>query len=319
MLYRKIRHYIVSRLNALIKKTNWWKNKFVFTTQFTGANYRDNLTRNLQIVNVGSNSARFCFFYESVLGQNWSTGTQGLSMDYEILRYHFSYLGKNGIVLLPLSPFSFCSSYLRGGAKEGHYTAEYYLKYTSILDYKQIEDIAIAKDIWGFLHSPIRYNRKAWKYLINDEEPDRRLEITDQHMMLADLEHDADIFMAGWKAEFDIKDLSTSLPEHLLEAREKSVAILAEMIDFLLQREYRPVIVLPPMTSVLYNRFPASFWQTYIYDGLKKLNRPNVPVLDYLLNEKWQNTDLYFNSLFMNLRGRKAFTKQVLKDVGLEK
>ena len=302
----------------MLKQTNWWKNKFMYTSQFVSNDgYRDNIIRNYVIANVGSNPARFCFFYDDVLGQNWSSGTQSLKMDYEILRFNHSYLSENAIVLIPLVPFSLISEYLDGNEQFRNY--DLYVKYSKVIDPSQIDKLPFGKDIWGFLHSPIRYNRKAWKYLINDEEPDRRLEITDQHMMLADLEHDADMFMAGWKAEFDIKDLSTSLPEHLSEAREKSVAILAEMIDFLLEREYRPVIVLPPMTSVLYKRFPASFWQTYIYDGLKKLNRPNVPVLDYLLDEKWQNTDLYFNSLFMNLRGRKAFTKQVLKDVGIEK
>lgn len=314
---KKIKRYFVKRLNALIKQTNWWRNKFVFTNQFvSNSGYRNNHVRNLQIVNVGSNPARFCFFYENVLGQNWSTGTQGLRMSYEILRFHHSYLTDNATVLLPMVPFSFLSEYLN---EKGVWNYEYYLKYTTVLDPSQINNIPCAKDIWGFLHSPIRYNRRAWKYLINDVEPDRRLEITEQHMMLADLEHDADMFMAGWKAEFDIKDLSTPLPEHLKEAMDESVAVLAEMIDFLLEREYRPVIVLPPMTSVLYKRFPASFWQTYIYDGLKKLNRPNVPVLDYLADEKWSNPEWYFNSLFMNLRGRKVFTKQVLKDVGLEK
>ncbi len=304
---------MITKINNLIKNTHFWKNQLAYTLQFP----QSVSSIKYQIVNVGSNPARFCFFYENVNGQNWSTGAQGLNMDIEILKKYCSCVEKNGIVLIPLVSFSLISEYLEGNDTYRNYKS--YLKYAYILDESQIDQLTFAHDIRGYIKSPLQYNRKAWKYLINDVEPDNRLEITDQHMMLADLEHDADMFMAGWKAEFDIKDLSTSLPEHLLEAREKSVAILAEMIDFLLEREFRPVIVLPPMTSVLHKRFPASFWQTYIYDGIKKLNRPNVPVLDYLLDEKWQDTDLYFNSLFMNLRGRKLFTKQVLKDVGLMK
>ena len=302
----------------MIKQTNWWNNMFVYTHQFvSNFGYRENLVRNLQIANVGSNPARFCFFYEDVLGQNWSTGTQGLNMDLEVLRFNHSYLSCNAVVLLPLVPFSLVSEYLKN--KNGFRDYKYYVKYTNVLDQSQINCIPCAKDIWGFVHSPIRYNHKAWKYLINDEEPDRRLEIADQHMMLADLMNDADCIIKGWKGEFDIKDLSGPLPDHLLQGMEDSVALLTEIIDFLLEREYRPVIVLPPMTSILHDKLPAIFWQTYIYNGITKLNRPDVPMLDYLHDKQWQSTDLYFNSLFMNLRGRKLFTKQVLKDIGLEK
>lgn len=303
---------IKTKLNAYIRQTNWWKNRFVFASQFD-----IDIASKYIIVNVGSNAARFCFFYENVLGQNWSSGTQGLNMDYEILKTYHSCLLNSAIVLLPLCPFSLVAEYFENKSDKRNYDT--YLKYSRILNPSQINALPFGKDIWGFLQSPIRYNRKAWKYLINDVEPDRRLEITDQHMMLTDLMQDAERFMTNWKAEFDITDLSTPLPEHLKEAMDKSVAVLTEMIDFLVEREYRPVIVLPPMTYVLYKHFPISFWQTYIYDGIKKLNRPNIQVLDYTADEKWSNSELYFNSLFMNLRGRKAFTKQVLKDVGLEK
>lgn len=301
------------RITNLLKTTNWWKNKFVYTSQFP----MSNADVKYQIVNVGSNPARFCFFYENVKGQNWSTGTQGLNMDLQILKKYSSCVEKNGIVLIPLVPFSLVSEYLDGNRAYRNY--KNYLKYTEVLDASQIDHLPFANDIWGYLKSPLHYDSKAWKCLLHDVEPDIRLEITEQHMMLAELINDADLFIKVWKDEFDIKDLSDPLPEHLTKGRDDSVALLAEMIDFLLEREYRPVIVLPPMTSVLCDKFPNSFWKAYIYDGIARLNKPEIPVLDYLHDEKWQSADLYFNSLFMNLRGRKLFTKQVLKDVGLEK
>lgn len=75
-------------LNKCVKKTNWYKNQFLYTNQFvSNAGYRDNLIRNYEIVNLGSNPALFAFFYENIKGQNWSTGSQGLDMDFEILKY----------------------------------------------------------------------------------------------------------------------------------------------------------------------------------------------------------------------------------------
>ena len=44
--------------NKLIKKTNWWKNQYIFTEQFvSNSGYRDNIIRNYDIVNLGSNPA----------------------------------------------------------------------------------------------------------------------------------------------------------------------------------------------------------------------------------------------------------------------
>jgi hypothetical protein len=82
--------YLFIILNKAVKRTNWYKNIFIFTTQFvSNAGYRDDLQRNYDIINLGSNPARFAFFYESVLGQNWSTGTQGLVEDLKILKRGF--------------------------------------------------------------------------------------------------------------------------------------------------------------------------------------------------------------------------------------
>lgn len=316
MVIKKIKHKVANRLNNLIKQTNWWKNKFVFTRQFvSNAGYRKMFVRNLKVVNVGSNPARFAFFYEDVLGENWSTGPQGLNMDFEILKYRHSFLNESGYVLLPLVVFSSVSEYLNQKPEWRNY--EYYLRYMEVLDNKQINNLPCALDVKGYYRSPLRYNRKAWKFLINDVEPDKRLEIVEQPMMLSDLINHADKTISGWKSEFDIKLLSTSLPEHLKKPMAESATIMRNMIDFLIERNITPVIVLPPITKVLFDKFPTSFWKTYIYDFIQMVDRPMVKVLDYTHNEKWQDSSLYFNSLFMNMRGRKLFTKQVLIDIGL--
>ena len=50
-------------LNKAYLKTNHWKNQFSFTKNFISNNgYRDNLGRNLDVVNLGSNPALNGFF-----------------------------------------------------------------------------------------------------------------------------------------------------------------------------------------------------------------------------------------------------------------
>lgn len=298
--------------NKAIKKTNWWKNRFVFTYQFvSNAGYRKNLIRNYEIANVGSNPARFAFIYEEVLGQNWSTGTQGLDMDLEILRYNHSYLKKGALVILPIVAFSSVSGYLTKTSRP------YLAKFASILDGLQINNNVKLREGRKYLKYPLLYDWKAIRFLFFDTDADRRMEINEQSMQLIEMEQDAQVWMKIWKDEFNISDVSVPLPDHLKEGREKSVEMMVEMVTFLKERGYKPVIVSPPMSASLMKHFTKDVRDTYIYSFVDEVKKKvDVPYMDYMDSE-YQNNDYYFNALFMNLRGRKLFTKRVLKDLGL--
>ena len=101
-------------LNKMLKHTNWWRNQYLATEQFvSNAGYRDNIIRNYDIANLGSNPAHFAFFYEDVKGQSWATGSQGQDMDFEVLKYFHSYLREGGTVLIPIMPFTAISPFLK--------------------------------------------------------------------------------------------------------------------------------------------------------------------------------------------------------------
>jgi hypothetical protein len=145
-------------LNKLLQTTNWYKNNFIYTKQFvSNVGYRKDTQRNYEIVNVGSNPARFAFFYENVLGQNWSTGTQGLNMDLEILKYFHSYLKDGGVVLLPVVAFSSVSGYLTD-------TLPYMSKFASILNEHQINILPRGKDARIWMKYPLFYNWKLIRF-----------------------------------------------------------------------------------------------------------------------------------------------------------
>ena len=92
---------------------------------------------------------------------------------------------------------------------------------------------------------------------------------------------------------------------------------MRELIDFCTERGYKPVFVIPPVTEHLAKFYTPKFEETYIYEYLKAIER-NVLLLDYSKEAKYRNDDsLYFNSFFLNKRGRKAFTHQVLSDLDI--
>ena len=278
--------------------------------------YRTYWVRNLDIVNVGSNPALFAFYYENILGENWSSGTQGLNMDFEILKYRHSFLKDGAYVLIPFVLFSSISEYLN--SKSGYRSADYYVKYLRIIDYQQITKLPCGRDIFKYNRYPLFYNFKSLKYLIKDVEPNHLMDVTSQTLSLAEMQYSADVFINGWKKEFDIKNLKQPLNNILQDAMKKTAKIVIEMIDFLEERGYKPIFVFPPMSESLYEKIPSQTLQYYVYDFLKLINKPEVPFLDYSQKEELRNNKYFFNSLFMNLEGRRIFTRQVLEDLKLK-
>ena len=299
-------------LNKIIKTRNAYKNHLIYTTQFvSNTGYRENTLRNYKIVNLGSNPARFAFFYEGISGQNWSTGTQGLDKDLEILKYFHSYIKKGGIVLLPVVAFSSVSGYL----KPENDPLPYVAKFVSILDRHQANTLPRGPEARRWMNYPLLFNWKYIRYLFNDAAKDDRLAISEQMMQDLELEMDASRWIKIWKEEFHIADLNAPLSDELQEGREKSIKDLQNLIDFCLERSLKPVLIMPPMSKYLSSLLSETARETYIYSFIRDANTKKIPFLDYLDNQRWSDENLYFNSFFLNLKGRKLFTKQVLQDL----
>lgn len=304
-------------LNKLYKKTNHFKNIFALCTDFvSNKGYRQNLARNYEVVNVGSNPARFAFFYEDVRGRNWSTGTQGLDMDLEILKFYHSFLKEGAYVILPIVPFSSVSGYLKRKPR----TALYLSKFAYLLDALQIK---YSKNFIGFnrrsyLTYPLIANPNAIVYLFKDTEKDTRLSISENPMGLIDMEQNARWWIEEcWKPEFNIHSLHDDLTRELKDGFKLSVKMMKNIIVFLKERGYKPVIVSPPVSEALGKYFTPDVKERFVTSFANEFKDMDVPYLDYMHDPVFSNHEYYFNALFMNLRGRKAFTKKVLKDLNI--
>lgn len=303
-------------LNKLIKKTNWYSNKFRFTHQFvSNMGYRDNIIRNYDIVNLGSNPAAYGLFYEKVKGQNWATGSQGLDMDFEILKYFHSYIKKGGYVLIPIMPFSSISPYIK--VRGGFWNEEYYAKFASILDYSQVDRLPNSRKVRLFLKYPLLVRPKAIQYLVKDVERDNSIAISEQLMMEMELMQHAQSFMKGWLHEFNLKALTIEELAPRMKYAEEAISIVKNMVDYCIERELKPVFITIPMTDYLSSLFPENVTKLLTYDFIDKCNVRNILFLDYSKVEELKDSSLFKDSFFYNLKGRKVFTNQVLKDLKL--
>lgn len=303
--------------NKLVLKSNWLQNNYIYTesNQFiSNAGYRTNLNRNYVVANLGSNPALFALKYPVGVGLNWSTGAQGLDMDFEILKYYHSYVKENGTIIIPIMPFSFVSQYLT--SKKNYCDALYYSKFEKVLDWSQVPNIPLKKEREILKKWPLLLYPKSIKYIFSDCWTDNRFEISEMNMTPDEIENDSNFWIKYWFKEFDITSLSDFQHQSWSGYIDDARNILRRMIDFCLERNLRPVILCTPMTIQLRSMFTESDWSFMVTDFVKSVNR-EVLFIDYSNVSEFQDCRLYFNALFLNSVGRKKFSERVLSDLGI--
>lgn len=291
----------------------WYRQKFGDVKRI-----KKQLVFNLDVVNTGSNSAYYGIDYTSVQvkGANLAMRPQSLPQDLNMLKMFESYIKPKGVILVPLGPFSSCYK---------TYSQNDLERYYGVWHPGLIENFDIEKceNYWRVMNSPLRnafvpiikgFVRTFINFVLQGKDKN---EYDFQPLNELQLEKDAEQWIDGWKKQFEIDDLNDKLPSHILEGREKRIATLGELITFCKDREFKLVFVMPPVTKYLSSKFSKTFRKNYIYSFLAEAGAKDIPFLDYLDDGELSDSDLYFNSFFLNKRGRKVFTGRVLKDAGV--
>ena len=304
----------------LIEKTNWYKSMFV---DINHEIYPDNVwyckhdERNFDVVNLGSSGGKWAFDYSSldVKAMNWAQQPQTLLEDYNLLRHFHSILKKDGYVLITIMPFTGLNK------KTGLMDAMKYVKFD--IQGEPIQPY-IFKEAQRYATYPILFKKPAVKALIKYLlGKDKKVGVPTESqldynpMTLAELEADAKRWLDGWKRQFGISDFDAPLTKENEEGRAYRIKLMQTLIDFCTERGYKPVYVIPPVTEHLAKYYTPKFEETYIYSFLQAVNR-EVLTLDYSKDDDFRKNDnLFFNSFFLNRKGRKNFTYTVLKELSI--
>lgn len=319
MRSKALMHRIINIItfNPIIKRTQWYKSKFIdWDHEIYPDNYwyRKFYERNYQIVALGSSSAKFAYNFEesAIKGMNWANQPQTLLEDFNLLRCYHSILDKNGIVLITIMPFSGLNK------TTGIYDA---LKYLALETQGEPIEPNCYNEACRLKNWPVLFGKPAIKalvkYLLGRESRNQNEDpaMADSNPMnYTQLEEDAQNWIEGWKRQFSISEFEAPLTEENHKGRNFRIKLMRELIDFCIERGYRPVFVIPPVTRHLNKYFSRDFEKIYIYDFINQIDR-SVELLDYSKNESLQSDDLYFNSFFLNRKGRKIFTSQLLSDL----
>lgn len=308
----------VLTLNNLLYRTEWYKSFFVDVDHETYPDntwYRNHDERNFDVVNLGSSGGKWAFDYDEtgIKGMNWAQQPQTLLEDFNLLRHYHSILRKGGYVLITIMPFTGLNK--QTGIRDA-------MKYLKIDTQGEPIQPYMFNEARRYAEYPILFKKPAVKalirFLLGKDKPsiNNKPNMEYNPMSEAKLRQDSVRWMSGWKRQFTIDDFEAPLTELNRKGREYRIGLMRQLIDFCIERDYQPVYVIPPVTEYLAKEFTPKFREIYIYDFLKQVDR-EIPLLDYSQDKSLMDKDLYFNSFFMNLRGRKRFTRRVLKGLNL--
>ena len=106
-----------------------------------------------------------------------------------------------------------------------------------------------------FINTPFQFSLiKALIRLIKDVPTVDAMKIDKESF-----ERNANKLINSWKQEFSISVLEAPISEQNQERIKYNTNLLAEMVSFCLERDLKPVIVIPPVTRALSSKFPETF------------------------------------------------------------
>lgn len=267
--------------------------------------FRQNVPDHLEIINTGSNHAYFSIDWSliGVRGFSLASGPQSVMWDYRLLKKYCPCVDNHGggKVLLVLSNLMFgFLEYTDCKADRRYY---YFMKPTEIPRYTKWQDFI-------YRQMPVLEN---WRNIIHCFY--HRGTFTEHAPTLKYAEEQSDLRIAGWKSQFKLKDLEhRESAAHLEENIVKAVGIVRKMIDESRAAGLQPILMIPPLSAVINKKIAPEFLDEVLYKPVRKY-LSDVPLLDYVHDERFQDYRLYQNGDFMNEAGRKKFMPVLWQDI----
>lgn len=270
--------------NSIYMKTPFYLNQVKPVEKFHHI-----IPENLEIINTGSNHAYFSIDWSliGVKGFSLASGPQSVMWDYRLLKKYRSHVDNSGggKILLVLSDLMF--GFLEYTNPESDKRYYYFMQPNEIPRYTKWQDFV--------------YHRGT---LVSETEP--TLEYAEQQ---------SDLRIAGWKSQFDLKDLQhRESVKHLEENIKKAAGVVRKMVDESRAAGLTTILMIPPLSAVINKKLAPEFLDEVLYKPVRKY-LDDVPLLDYVHDERFQDYRLYQNGDFMNEAGRKKFMPVLWQDI----
>lgn len=287
--------------NSIYMKTPFYLNQVKPVEKFHHI-----IPENLEIINTGSNHAYFSIDWSliGVKGFSLASGPQSVMWDYRILKKYRSHVDNSGggKVLLVLSDLMF--GFLEYTNPESDKRYYYFMQPNEIPRYTKWQDFV-------YHRMPVLAN---WRNIIHCFYHRGTL-VSETEPTLEYAEQQSDLRIAGWKSQFDLKDLQhRESVKHLEENIKKAAGVVRKMVDESRAAGLTPILMIPPLSAVINKKLAPEFLDEVLYKPVREY-LADVPLLDYVRDERFQDYKLYKNGDFMNEMGRKKFMPILWYDI----
>lgn len=292
-----------------VKRTNWYLNQLADKSQFpTEEWYRSHDERNFDMVNIGSSNAYYAFNYNytNLKGFNWAGKPQTNDTSFALIKQFYSILGHNGILCIPLSPFSGLKVPRTGLTEE--------MKYYGILNPSLMQ---FSEEIGKKMGNPLNNSTKTVVKRILKDVP--RQKKTDEKQLIGEeqFEDNAEFWIDLWKKEFKIDDLYSPTPPHLLEGMADRQRLMNEIIEFCMIRNIRPVLIIPPVYHTLNKYFNEKFYNRYLDPLISTALESGAEFIDMMKDPTYDSSHFY-NAFFLNENGSEKFMNDLPKKLNIK-
>lgn len=315
MIYIIIQLLLVAYIfaNCLYKRTNAYKNSYV-----TIKGYLQGVPKNLRIVAFGSTYAKYAFnnFEELRLnGFNFCLEAEALQSDFRLMKQYETHLAPGCIVVINLAACVTCCN-------EEEVVVLYANNYYKILPFKMLPKVLrySFKRWWHYVFPIGLKNLKQFGRLIIDT--DCIDDVASRHpvsVTASSANENMENIANGWIQMFKLEDLkSIDIPKKIEECVRTNEHTLNEMVAFCKSKEWKPLFVIPPMSSKLYRNFSDEFVEKVLLSVANKCSHlNNIPLYNYLKQEEFYNDyNLYCDGGFrLNKYGSKKFMRHFFSDL----
>jgi hypothetical protein len=266
------------------------------------------------IVNLGSSYSYYGFDYEGSGLKGYNLGMTGQFFYYTdlILRQYSAYFNKGCIVLLVIPDLVFArvGKDMYGGPD----------RYMGILDKKSLE---IKHYIWKYFSRitlPLIGNPrliltllKEYFDIIRGKYKDRMLVETNPWDKQTVVNYAVNRYN-GWCKDFSVSG-SGAVSDELARIFVQTRQILTNMIQFCLDHEFRPVLVVTPVAKELNDLLSDDFVNKVLLENISKANIQDILLLLLLREQRFQDSKWYLNADTLNLQGRRYLTRVIIEEL----
>lgn len=261
-------------------------------------------------VNTGSTAGYNAFDYNfwKVNGANLGFPPQPLYYDFEMLKKYSNHIAEHATVFICLELFKFYLNYYED--VKADYKYYFWLDNNQIRTFKKTTNWLLHrapifltyKEIFSFLKKILK------KILLRDRNKNS------DNTEAKDIEN-SKLMTEGWNKEFGWEN-----GQFVTEDQLKTISIvenrLIDMIDYCVNNNWSPCIVVLPLSPNLKKRLSDNVMNPGLWEPLKRIKRlRNVKIIDYYNDERFAHWQLYKNALSLNDKGRSLFNNLVQQTI----